>query len=140
VLRLAPQRVQILFAPDYADSGAIYLLQGQDLYRAADRGQAWTVLPPTPWDPSDDVSLQLSPTWPQDSTLLAWRGSGQVFQSSDGGQSWQDISSGLPAAAIRQVRFSPRHASDGLIYLVPHDGGIYKRVGDGPWLPITDRE
>jgi hypothetical protein len=36
------------------------------------------------------------------------------------------------------VLFSPDYPSDGLLYLIPYDGGLFKRVGDGLWLPATE--
>ena len=77
--------------------------------------------------------------------MLGWSPTGWVYESSDGGQSWREASSGLPRsngslAPIRQVLFSPTYAGDGLIYLVPAGRGIYKRVGSSPWLPVTTSE
>ena len=80
----------------------------------------------------------LSPTIGQDDTLLAWTLSGQVYQSLDGGESWRDISGGLPPAAIRQVVLSPDYARDRLIYLVPYGPGLYKRLGEGQWMPADE--
>jgi photosystem II stability/assembly factor-like uncharacterized protein/DNA-binding beta-propeller fold protein YncE len=142
VLDLEPAPVQAMFTPRYALDGIIYLLQGRTLYRSTDRGQRWQALPAAPWGESDETKLLLSPTFSEDNTLLVWTRDGRVYQSRDGGQSWLDISNGLPAVGIRQVLFSPGHETDGLLFLVPHStpegGGLYKRVGDRPWTASTD--
>lgn len=138
VLDLAPLFVQVIFTPDYVHDGTLYLVQGRTLYRSTDRGQTWQTLPPAPWSEFDEIKLQRSPTFAQDDTLLVWRFFDQVFLSSDGGRSWRDLSDSLPSAGIRQILFSPDYATEGLIYLIPHGGGLYKRVGDSAWLPITE--
>jgi hypothetical protein len=61
-----------------------------------------------------------------------------VYQSRDGGQSWQDIGAGLAATGISQVLFSPAHAQDGTLYLVPAGPGLFKRVGDGVWSTSSE--
>jgi photosystem II stability/assembly factor-like uncharacterized protein len=138
VLELNPSSVQAAFVPDYARDGGIYLLQGRTLYWSPDRGIRWEALPAAPWDETDEVHLLLSPTFVRDDTLLVWTLPGQVYQSSDGGKSWRNISTGLSQGAIRQVVLSPDYADDGLIYLVPHGPGLYKRVHEGPWISARD--
>jgi photosystem II stability/assembly factor-like uncharacterized protein len=138
VLDLGPLPVQAAFSPDYARDGTVFLLQGRALHRSTDRGQQWRELSATPWDELDEVKMVLSPTFAQDTTLLAWTRDGRVYQSGNAGQSWTDISQGLPPASIRQVLFSPGYATDNLIYLVPFGPGLYKRVGSQPWRLSTD--
>ena len=138
VLDLDPSPAKAVFTPEYARDGILYLLQGRTLYRSSDRGQTWQALPAGPWGESDETRLELSPTFSQDRTMVVWSFSGQVYQSSDGGISWREASTGLPQAAIRQVLFSTEYATDGLLYLLPYDRGLYKQVGLGPWLPVTE--
>lgn len=138
VLDLGPLPVQAAFSPDYAGDSTVYLLQGRRLHRSTDRGQQWRELSATPWDELDEVRMVLSPTFSQDRTLLVWARDGRVYQSRDAGQSWLDISQGLPPASIRQILFSPGHATDGLLYLVPIGPGLYKRMGSNPWRLSTD--
>jgi len=139
VLDLEPSASKVTFSPDYLQDRVIYLLQGNALLRSIDRGQTWQALPPPPWSGSDPVQLLPSPTFSVDNTLLAWSPTGLVFQSQTGGQSWREISNGLPTKGIRQISFSPAHASDELLYLVPTDPGLYKRVGNSPWMPSSAR-
>ncbi len=137
VLSLEFPKAQAVFTPDYARDGAIYLLSGNRLYYSADRGRTWQALPAAPWNEDNLFVLEMSPTFAQDHTLLAWTGTGPVYLSSDAGRSWAEASGGLPPASITEMLFSSHYASDGLIYLVPYTGGLYKRVGNSPWLPIT---
>ncbi|MEJ2207680.1 MAG: hypothetical protein P8129_01415 [Anaerolineae bacterium] len=138
VLALGSRFVQAMFSPGYAREGIVYLRQGATLYRSADGGASWQPLPPPPWGEGDEIQMILSPTFDEDHTLLAWSLSGTMRISRDGGQSWQGADEGLPGAAIRRPVFSPDHAADGLIYLLPHAVGLYKWTGDGPWVPVTE--
>ena len=138
VLELDSRFARAAFSPQYAQDGGVYVLQGATLYRSTDRGQRWERLPAPPWGASDDVQLEISPTFGQDGTLLAWSLSGAIWISRDGGRSWQDARAGLPAAPIREMLFSPGHAADGLLYLVPHAAGLFKWAGAGPWVPVTE--
>ncbi len=139
VLEPGPLTFRASFSPDYARDGAILIQQGNAIYGSGDRGATWQRLPAAPWQPADEIGLQLSPTFGQDRTVLAWGLPGLVYGSRDGGQSWQDLRAGLPAGqgGIRQVVFSPAHAQDGLLFLVPYGGGLYKWAAQGPWVPIT---
>lgn len=138
VLALGPSPFEVVFTPDYARGGRIYLLQDRTVYQSTDRGQRWQALPSAPWDDLDETTLLLSSAFSQDRTMLVWTRAGRVFQSRDGGKSWHNIGGGLPPVSIRHVLFSPGYANDGLIYLVPFGPGLYKRVGDSPWLAATD--
>jgi photosystem II stability/assembly factor-like uncharacterized protein len=140
VLEPGPLALRASFSPDYARDGTILIQQGNSIYRSVDRGATWQLLPAAPWQPADEVALQLSPTFGQDRTVLAWGLPGLLYGSRDGGQSWQDLRAGLPAGGggIRQVVFSPAYAQDGLLFLVPYGGGLYKRAGQGPWVPISE--
>jgi photosystem II stability/assembly factor-like uncharacterized protein/DNA-binding beta-propeller fold protein YncE len=128
------------FSPVYARDGTILIQQGNGVYRSVDRGATWQALPAAPWQPADETGLQLSPTFGRDRTVLAWGLSGLIFGSQDGGQSWQDLRHGLPTegGGIRQVIFSPVHAQDGLLFLVPYGGGLYKSAGLGPWVLASE--
>jgi photosystem II stability/assembly factor-like uncharacterized protein len=137
VLDLGSGFVQATFSPEYAQDGLIYLLQGDALYRSQDRGQQWARLPAPPWGGVDEHQLEISPTFGQDDTLLAWSLSGTIWISENRGRSWQEASAGLPSGTTGWPLLSPSHADDGLIYLVPHAPGLYKRVGNGPWTPVT---
>jgi hypothetical protein len=140
VLEVDPLPIHVVFSPEYDRDGVIYLLQGHVVHRSTDRGQSWQALPVAPWSEYEDATLVLSPGWPRDGILLAWTISGQVYQSSDGGQTWQDVSAGLGGDNLRQVLFSPDYAVAGRLYAVPAGPGLYKRAGDSPWLPVTESE
>lgn len=139
VLDLDPAPAKAAFSPDLSRDGTLYLLQGRTLHHSSDRGQSWQALPQGPWGEFDETRLELSPTFSQDHTMVVWTFSGQIYQSSDGGLSWREASTGLPPAAIRQILFSTDYATDSLLYVVPHDRGLYKQVGLDPWLPVTER-
>ena len=139
VLELLRSNPQFLFPSGYRDQGEMFVLQNGNLYHSADQGQTWRLLDQTPWGSGDIVRLFASPVFDQDRTLLAWLRSGLVYRSSDGGDSWDDSSRGIPPGDITNVLFSPAYATDGTVYLLTQDGGIYRQVRSGPWHPITEQ-
>ncbi|MFN2292036.1 MAG: VPS10 domain-containing protein, partial [Anaerolineae bacterium] len=139
VLDIGPLFAQAVFSPSYGRDGTIYLRQGQSLYHSTDRGATWQSLPTAPWAESDEIQLQLSPTFAEDATAVAWSMSGQLYRSTDGGRTWSDISAGLAELRIRQIHFAPGYAQSRLLFVVPFGGGLLKQTGQGPVVPITER-
>jgi hypothetical protein len=137
VLDVEEPPVLLVFTPGYSRNGVAYLVQGRTVYRSTDRGQSWETLSRGPWAENAKVNLLPSPLYGQDRILLAWTPAGEVYQSSDGGTVWQNANRGLPGGGIRQILFAPNCAVDGLAYLVPTDPGLYRRVGEGSWVPAS---
>ena len=59
-------------------------------------------------------------------------GVGHVFESTDAGNSFTDISSNLPDAPVSSAILSP---ADGSL-IVGTDTGIYQRQSSGSWQPL----
>ncbi len=86
------------------------------------------------------VSLAVSPDYAHDQTLLAlayWptpTAGGQqfgVFRSEDGGANWVEGSTGIAAASLFDITFSPGYAQDQTAYLTTLDGGLYRSQDGG---------
>jgi len=107
------------------------------VYRSTDAGWRWERVTPdeerSGWVIGD---LELSPAFPDDQTLFVltdiWTYGGNVYRSTDGGNSWQSPQShpdGMPPG-LRQLVISPDFANDQSLYvlhafqsLVSTDGG-----------------
>jgi hypothetical protein len=139
VLDIGPLFAQAVFSPAYGRDGTIYLRQGQSLYRSTDRGATWQSLPAAPWAESDEIQLQLSPTFAQDATAVAWSMNGQLYRSSDGGRTWREISAVQAEQGIRRILFAPGYAQSKLLFVVPFGEGLLKQTGQGPLVPVTER-
>jgi photosystem II stability/assembly factor-like uncharacterized protein len=147
---LAPSNTDVVYA------GAL----NGDIWVSTNRGGAWrssagTTVAPLPVRPV--TQIQVDPVDPQIAYATysgfnaAGQGNGHVFKTSDGGQSWTDISGALPDIPANTVLIDPDSAVPGstrVIY-VGTDIGIYKLAdstpaswqtfGNGmPFVPVTD--
>ncbi|MFQ5856871.1 MAG: two-component regulator propeller domain-containing protein [Anaerolineae bacterium] len=99
-----------------SDSG-----QTQKLYRSTDGGQTWARLRGgLPEGDYLSLDLVVSPDFANDRTLFAGgaygdgRGEG-VFRSTDGGDTWQPLWTGLTHLRVYDVVLSPDYANDGTL-------------------------
>ena len=131
-----------------------------DIWISTNRGATWrssagTTVAPLPVRPV--TQIQVDPVNPQIAYATysgfnsAGQGNGHVFRTSDGGQSWADISGALPDIPATTVLIDPDSAAPGStrIVYVGTDIGIYKlsdaapnswqTFGNGmPFVPVTD--
>ncbi|MGQ9554870.1 MAG: hypothetical protein ACUVWR_12240 [Anaerolineae bacterium] len=99
--------------------------------------------------------LTISPTWPQDKTLLAAWGrkqpegdcyvfyqfGSQLYLSGDGGSTWPPLWNGLPPGCsyITALAISPNYAQDGTIFAGLVGNGLFKSTDGGQlWQPASD--
>jgi len=126
-------------APAFARWQVIFALDGTgDLYRSADGGRSWQLVLETGADQarraqmvygSDEaqrpVFLLVSGTAYEGESRVTW---GELFRSTDGGQSWSTVSAGagiVPTA----LAISPAFAEDGLIWLGTANGRVLSLPG-----------
>jgi photosystem II stability/assembly factor-like uncharacterized protein len=65
--------------------------------------------------------------------------SGQLYQSLDGGFTWQDLSAGLPAGTVwvRALALSPDFERDGTLFAGLDGGVIQSTDGGRSWRPVN---
>ena len=139
----------VVVSPTYPmDHTAFAAVRGYGVYRTEDAGRSWVRITPdeerSGWVIMD---LVVSPNYAEDRTLFVltsiWTYGGNVYRSTDGGDSWQAADShpdGMLPGAFRLV-ISPNFAHDGLIYvlsgrqlLCSTDGGQNFADLDPPWF------
>lgn len=77
------------------------------------------------------LALAISPHFADDHMVLAGTDSGGLFQSADGGETWQEVV-GLPAdLTISSVATSPDFAKDRTLFVSTTQGGILKSLDGG---------
>lgn len=82
---------------------------------------AWQKLPHAP---TEILALSVSPTYAQDTTILAGTGYG-LFSSYDGGAQWLAVHTPVPNSVILCLCFSPNYRADGIILAGTLEDGIY---------------
>lgn len=82
---------------------------------------AWQTLPHAP---TELLALAVSPTYAEDTTILAGTGYG-LFISYDGGAQWPAVHTPMPNSVILCLCFSPNYKADGIILAGTLEDGIY---------------
>jgi len=77
-----------------------------------------------PLAPTEILALGVSPTYAEDSTILAGAGHG-LFRSSNGGAHWTAVHTPMSNSAILCLGFSPNYRVDGIILAGTLEDGVY---------------
>lgn len=131
-----------------------------DIWKTTNRGITWqsvagTVAAPLPVRPVTDI--QIDPTDAQTAYATysgfdaARAGAGHVFRTRNGGQTWTDITGGLPDLPVNTLLIDPDSSTSTTprVVYVGTDIGVYRLVDDGaagwqpfasgmPFVPVTD--
>lgn len=137
--------------PDVTDVGAntyvpgtIYTSDGTNVYVTKDHGERWAVS--TPGGPGQIINLQVDP---RNSNVVyavyngfnttpgaSGTNGGQVYMSTDGGQTWNAITDGLPNVRAWSLAIDPRNGNlylgtDIGVYQLPYGSSQWQRFGTG---------
>jgi photosystem II stability/assembly factor-like uncharacterized protein len=135
----------LLLPPGYPGNGRILGGSSNGFWYSADDGATWQRPATGLVDGYTLTSLQASPNYLADQTLLAtasWSDAfynqySGVFRSTDGGVNWSNVSVGIPAAAvIEDAAFSPDYATDQTAYLLTRTELYRSLDGGGRWTPV----
>jgi DNA-binding beta-propeller fold protein YncE/photosystem II stability/assembly factor-like uncharacterized protein len=135
----------IAFSPGYAinrtarlssPKSAYAWLKNRGLYRSTDGGTSWEQVFEEEWSVQ---SLALSPRFSTDGMLFVGVLFGQLYQSLDGGFTWQDLNAGLPAGTVwvRALVLSPDFERDGTLFAGLDRGVIKSTDGGRTWRPVN---
>lgn len=111
------------------------------IYRTTDRGNLWSPISGGLWGTTRINAMDISRTNPNQMLALAseYSSSPAVFISSDGGYNWQNITSGLPARYMTQVRFHPD--SSNILFVTVSGfgtGHVYRSTNSGSsWTNVS---
>ncbi|MBI3258395.1 MAG: hypothetical protein HYZ54_02775 [Ignavibacteriae bacterium] len=128
--------IDVLYHLAIAPSSNSYMYAGTPgtMYRTSTGGTSWE---PMTLPGGNISSITIHPTSPRKIWLTASVYSGKsVFQSDDGGNSWTDISDGLPNIPVNCLVYQ-KNSPDRLY--VGTDAGVYYRDNSsGQWLQYSD--
>lgn len=131
--------IQLTISSDFANDQTIYAAARDGLFVTSDAGVTWNKLDADPRIADANVrTLQLSPSFAQDSLILAASQGNGLLRSRDRGESWEWIAPQLlqDGYEARSIRFSPDFAHDSLVYLAS-DGDLFKSQDQGDtWTRI----
>jgi PKD repeat protein len=140
------QKNAVAVKVSYADPKYVYaVVEPNKVWKSSDEGVTWTDISP----PSSLISsyglwrMTLSDKSPNELwvSVKGNQNSIKIIKSTDGGSTWQDYSTGLPAYEIRSMAY--QRGSDDIIYAGTTFGVYYRSTGMTSWqkfgtdLPAT---
>ena len=121
-------------SPNYASDSTLIVAEG-NVYKSVDSGLTWTRA--TGMGGNDVRRFRFSPAFATDKTAFAATVNHGVFRTIDGGQTWQQLSGGLPGGQISDVLPSQNYASDRTVYAATSGQGVYESSNAGDsWAPL----
>jgi hypothetical protein len=131
-------------SPDYANDRTLYLSTFaqenwgyKDVLRSTDDGATWTKLPKGLDNHWPISAIRLSPSFSSDGTVYAaTRGDG-VYASTNRGNSWQQINTGMNAKAIGEMKIAGSRFAGHTLFAAATAGGLYRRASNqGAWTRV----
>lgn len=103
--------------------------------KSANDGVAWSTLS-EPEASAKMNSVTFNQTTPNTVyvTVRGYVDGSKVFKSTDGGQTWTNISAGLPNILMKQVVLKQNQSEE--ILFLGTELGVYYKVGSADWLPL----
>ncbi len=126
-LSICASAPNVLYASLFASGGGTLAV-----IKTVNSGTTWTTLP----IPTSPRGFQVT-VHPQDPNIV-FVGDVKLYRSQDGGQTWQNVTSGISFTDFRSFVFS----SDGGVFYVGSDGGMWKTSDPAlstiNWTPLND--
>jgi len=122
-----------LFVSTYAEWNWGY----KDILRSTDGGATWTKLPKGLDNRSPVAAIRVSPSFALDGMVYAaTRGDG-VYASSDHGNSWKLINTGLPGKNINELKIAGSPYGGHTLFAAPTTGGLFRRAStQSAWTQV----
>jgi photosystem II stability/assembly factor-like uncharacterized protein len=126
----------VVVSPNFAADHSVFAGAPGGILRSMDGGQTWQVAT-LPSPPPFVSTLVVSPTYPQDGTLLAGTLEDGVFRSGDRGDRWAAWNFGLLDLNILSMAVSPDYARDETLF-VGAESGIFRSTNGGrAWREVN---
>ena len=128
---------EIEISPDYVEDKTLYIIVRSNLFKSVDQGEYWQRLYYGIDTPHELSSLAISPE--NKNTIFLSSSGGGIYQSQDGGQSWQRKNNNLDNLNIRDIKISP-HNGD-LLFALGQEQDLYKSDDSGEsWTKVISQD
>lgn len=138
-----------------ASQGPLWSAGGErGVYKTTDGGESWTqVLSAGEWTGATDMATDprnpnrvYAALWQHHRTVAAYVGGGPesgIYVSDDGGDTWRELTSGLPKGNMGKIGLSVSPANPDVVYaaieLDRREGGVWRSTNRGEsWTKMSD--
>jgi len=99
-----------------------------DILRSTDSGATWVKLPKGMDNWSTYSAIRVSPNYSIDRTVFAATNGDGVYQSSNRGNSWRPINTGLLSLNIKELKIAKLGSTDYVLFLISGSDVLYRRT------------
>jgi hypothetical protein len=122
----------LAMSPQFAVDGVAFMNRPDagGTFRTTDGGGQWVILP----DLANGLDgLAISPEFATDATVFSAvdEASAGMLRSTDGGDTWQDVSGAIGTARTQVIAVSPSFAVDGVVLAGTRQHGLYRSTDRG---------
>jgi photosystem II stability/assembly factor-like uncharacterized protein len=122
-------------SPQYSKDHTLFTIGGDttedNILRSSDNGNSWQTIYTAETPSSDATSLVISPSFETDHTVFAGFYCGGISKSTNNGDTWQDISSGLPLSEMSPIAVSPDYTNDHTLFGFSASEGLFRSLDSG---------
>ncbi|MEM7797434.1 MAG: YCF48-related protein, partial [Cyanobacteria bacterium P01_C01_bin.118] len=132
--------LSLLLSPNFATDNTMFIgNQKGVIFRSTDGGKRFKEIAKLSWSRGNDSpSMAISPNFAEDKTLYVVAETG-VYKSTDGGQSWQSTTEGLPLGELGslQIEISSDYGNDQTLF-ASSANGLFKSADAGDsWQSVA---
>jgi photosystem II stability/assembly factor-like uncharacterized protein len=125
----------VAISPQYSKDHILFVVNwssaGETILRSTDKGNSWQTMY-TEQGPSANVTaLTISPSFEKDHSVFIGFYCGGISKSSNNGDSWQDISAGLPLSEMTPIAISPDFNADHTLFGFTATQGLFRSLDSG---------
>lgn len=123
----------LAISPDFQQDGIVLAATAAGLYRSSDGGQQWIGVQ----NGLSDPRIMTVVFAPVAALAFAATADGRLFQSDDGGASWQEVISWAGFGLINAIAPSPNFSADQTLFVATNEGVFRSQDGGTSWESST---
>ncbi len=131
----------VAMSPNFDRDQTVFVITRQRLKRSTNGGVKWKQLENGVDHRHTLNSIEISPSYAHDGTVLLTTGGDGIYRSQSYGDAWEKVNRGLNHLDIASLKFSPVYATDQTLLAVSAEGAVYKTDNGGSnWRQVAQEQ